>query len=442
MKNRFGLQSLKIMVLCSVFAALQSMPLYCMVTTEVVSHRVEAMRQAEQQEQAPSLIALTMTLTLDQWGSFFQEQPFMREIGSGVCPPIITPVDMTIFVDLMDHFIQSFARRVHTRELWARPFSSERHFYVEKEKAALQETVYAHADLHGDVKSLMLFLQELRAKGVIDNHWRIRPENRVIFLGDYIDRGFYGLEVLYTLMILAYNNPERVTLIRGNHENKSIYVRYNGNEMEGKIKALGQDSITFFEQLDRFFETLPSALYLQKIDGRYLLYAHASHNHEHRTLQKFLSMNTMYDSLASAGYSWGDYDCDAACIEDVRQSPRGPGVVQYSQQGTLRWMNEHAIDIIVHGHAHDGSCLCNARVYGLRVSPDTISAVIGSNRFYDEKINRLYVLDEYARVQIRQGRSTIEVINLDGGLQSKQKRDFSVLMYNNIQLIAAICIAK
>ena len=50
----------------------------------------------------------------------------------------------------------------------------------------------------------------------------VRPKPvRLVFLGDYIDRGFYSLEVLYLILRLALENPNQVFFIAGNHEEPS-----------------------------------------------------------------------------------------------------------------------------------------------------------------------------------------------------------------------------
>ena len=40
----------------------------------------------------------------------------------------------------------------------------------------------------------------------------------MVFLGDYTDRGSYGVEVMYVLMRLKVENPDQVWMARGNHE--------------------------------------------------------------------------------------------------------------------------------------------------------------------------------------------------------------------------------
>ena len=48
----------------------------------------------------------------------------------------------------------------------------------------------------------------------------------LIHLGDFVDRGFYSLESFLLLLCLKVRYPDRMTLIRGNHESRQITTVY------------------------------------------------------------------------------------------------------------------------------------------------------------------------------------------------------------------------
>ncbi len=69
--------------------------------------------------------------------------------------------------------------------------------------------LYAIGDIHGQYNQLRVLLATLLKK--------IKPEDQLIFLGDYIDRGGETAQVLECLIELQQNRPETIFL-RGNHE--------------------------------------------------------------------------------------------------------------------------------------------------------------------------------------------------------------------------------
>ena len=71
-------------------------------------------------------------------------------------------------------------------------------------------------DIHGQIYDLF----ELFKKG------GDMPNSRYIFMGDYVDRGYNGVEVLELLLALKIKYPEHITLLRGNHESRQICFAY------------------------------------------------------------------------------------------------------------------------------------------------------------------------------------------------------------------------
>lgn len=71
-------------------------------------------------------------------------------------------------------------------------------------------------DLHGNIIDLIRILQ---LPDSFDN-------TKFIFLGDYVDRGQFSIEVMTLLMALTITYPENFILLRGNHEFAQVNANY------------------------------------------------------------------------------------------------------------------------------------------------------------------------------------------------------------------------
>lgn len=71
-------------------------------------------------------------------------------------------------------------------------------------------------DLHGNVFDLLHFEGTLWHLGA-----NLCP-CELLFLGDYVDRGPFSIEVIAYLFAYKIQNPHKVHLLRGNHEIRDV----------------------------------------------------------------------------------------------------------------------------------------------------------------------------------------------------------------------------
>ena len=193
-------------------------------------------------------------------------------------------------------------------------------------------------DIHGDLQSLKYILEHSRFLE------RAKNENvYTVFLGDYGDRGAYSSEVYYVVLKLKEFFPERVVLMRGNHEGPDDLLAYPHDLPIQLHRKFGEESPDVYKELRRLFDRLYTVVL---VEDRYVMlhggvpsqastmedlaYAHAKHPSE-RHLEEIL---------------WSDpYEG----IEGSYASPRGAGRF-FGRGVTDKLLKILHVKVLIRGH--------------------------------------------------------------------------------------------
>lgn len=108
---------------------------------------------------------------------------------------------------------------------------------------------YVIGDLHGNLHDLLVYEKAIWKLGPYFN-----PAN-YLFLGDYVDRGDYSVECILYLLCMKLLVPDRIFMIRGNHECRSLQKEFTFyNECKVKFGDKGED---VWEAFNDVFDVMP-----------------------------------------------------------------------------------------------------------------------------------------------------------------------------------------
>lgn len=216
-------------------------------------------------------------ISFREWVSRCQRAPANRVLSGRFPRPAELPLpDLQPLHKLLDQVLVNYRRGALAKtDRWvgAAPqpkefFDTQRSYFTrppipfqpfaQKLVVAAGAEFIFHGDFHGDVRSFVGMLQWLNSNGRMDG-FRLKSRRCfLVFLGDYTDRGAYGVEVLYTLFRLAVENPGQVLMARGNHEDFLLTANYGFlHELRTKY---GPSTNPL--RIWRMFDFLPVVIYL------------------------------------------------------------------------------------------------------------------------------------------------------------------------------------
>ncbi len=163
-------------------------------------------------------------------------------------------------------------------------------------------------DLHGCYSCLKAAVLQCDFLGKLEawrKHPEREPEPKLVFLGDYVDRGLYSYEgVLRAALSLFVHAPEQVYLLRGNHEHyrllkgKVAPVVSPAEAIDVHGKLLPHATLLAYKDL---FEQLPSVLLFNRI-----VMVHAGIPRDVLLEERYEHLGSLNDSILRFEMAWSD----------------------------------------------------------------------------------------------------------------------------------------
>nr|KJR73850.1 MAG: serine/threonine protein phosphatase [Thermoproteus sp. AZ2] len=189
-------------------------------------------------------------------------------------------------------------------------------------------------DLHGDIETLEQILK--------------RWNKKILFLGDYVDRGTHGVEVLETALGLYLEG--RAYMLRGNHESAIM------NKEEGFLDELCllkqmPNCLEIYRNIENMFAKMPLAAVVNgsifAVHGGIPLREPSMEPAPIEDLRRASDLAMPADPIAWQAL-WND-PCEC---ETYRPSPRGFGIWLFGRRPTEAFLKREGLRRIVRGHLY------------------------------------------------------------------------------------------
>jgi len=166
------------------------------------------------------------------------------------------------------------------------------------------------------------------------------PTTNYVFCGDYVDRGYYSVEVVLLLMILKVRYPSRIILLRGNHESRQITQVYGF--YDECLRKFGSEDV--WRHCMNVFDNLP----LGALVGGKVLCLHAGLSPSLDKIDQIQDMKRKMEvphEGPMCDLLWSDPDE----ITGWSLSPRGAGYV-FGEDIVSNFCMVNEIDVICRSH--------------------------------------------------------------------------------------------
>ena len=194
----------------------------------------------------------------------------------------------------------------------------------------LEAPLHVCGDIHGQYYDLLRIFEHCGYPG----------EYNYLFLGDYVDRGKQSLETVCLLLCYKIKYPEKVTLLRGNHES-SVNNRIYGFYDECKRRY----NIRLWKAFTDLFNYLPVAAL---IDDK-ILCMHGGLSPDLKNIQSIQDISRptdIPDQGLLCDLLWSDPDKEAV---DYDENDRGVSVI-FGEKVVTDFNKKNDLDLIIRAH--------------------------------------------------------------------------------------------
>uniref|UniRef100_A0A7E4V0Q1 Serine/threonine-protein phosphatase n=1 Tax=Panagrellus redivivus TaxID=6233 RepID=A0A7E4V0Q1_PANRE len=167
------------------------------------------------------------------------------------------------------------------------------------------------------------------------------PNTRYVFLGDYVDRGPFSVEVVMLLFAYKVLYPNEICLLRGNHESRPVNMQY-GFFVECKKRFLDR---AVYEHFQFAFYCMP---FCARVDKR-ILCMHGGISEDltdFKQLDKIERPCDIPDLGVLADLTWADPD---PLITGYDESPRGAARI-FGAEALRNFCRLLSLELVVRAH--------------------------------------------------------------------------------------------
>ena len=207
---------------------------------------------------------------------------------------------------------------------------------IESNLVRIAEPVCVVGDIHGQYYDLLTMLSKIGDPGSNMNY---------CFMGDYVDRGIFGIECCVLLFCMKIANPKNVIVLRGNHESRNLTTWFTFRK-----EVLDAYDVEVYDLFNDVFDAMPIAC----IVGNKHLAVHGGISPELKTLEQIEKINRSKEIPFEGLFCdliWADpMDDRNACVKKFEKNKARDCSFLFGRQPVREFLNDTGLHSIFRGH--------------------------------------------------------------------------------------------